>query len=61
MLFKIIIVFLGLMVLVALVGRVLFPTALPPALRKRAAARCRSCGRPVIGTSKTCDCGARLS
>ena len=35
MLFKIIIVFLILMILVALIGRVLFPTALPRVLQKR--------------------------
>jgi hypothetical protein len=57
MLFKIIIVFLGLMVLVALIGRVLFPSALPKPLRKRQGPpRCTKCGRYLIG-QKTCDCG----
>jgi hypothetical protein len=58
MLFKIILVFLGLMVLVALIGRALFPTALPRVMRKKpVAARCPTCGRPLIG--KTCDCGGK--
>jgi hypothetical protein len=57
MLFKVIIVFLGLMVLVALIGRVLFPSALPRVLRKRQGTpRCARCGRHLIG-QKTCDCG----
>lgn len=56
MLFKIIFVFLLLMALVALVGRVLFPSALPRVLRKRKAApRCADCGRYLIGRT-TCDC-----
>lgn len=59
MLFKIIIVFLGAMVLIALVGRVLFPSALPRVLRKRdPAPRCGKCGRYLIG-QKTCDCGGK--
>ncbi|TAG13445.1 MAG: hypothetical protein EAZ40_14835 [Rhodobacterales bacterium] len=57
MLFKIILVFLGLMVLVALIGRALFPSALPRVMRKRAAPPvCAKCGRYLIGR-KTCDCG----
>lgn len=56
MLFKIIIVFLALMALVALIGRALFPSALPPMLRRRAKpAVCAKCGRYLIGR-KTCDC-----
>lgn len=52
-------VFLGLMVLVALIGRALFPSALPKMLRKRAEAPvCPRCGRYLIGR-KTCDCGGR--
>jgi hypothetical protein len=59
MLFKIIFVFLGLMVLVALIGRVLFPSALPRAMRKRQGPpRCGKCGRYLVGR-KTCDCGGR--
>ena len=59
MLFKIILLFLLAMFLVAVVGRVLFPSALPPVLRKRKGApRCGKCGRYLIG-QKTCDCGGR--
>jgi hypothetical protein len=59
MMVKAVIVFLGLMVLVALIGRALFPTALPRALRKSTAApRCPTCGRYLIGR-KTCDCGGQ--
>lgn len=59
MLFKIIIVFLGAMILIALVGRALFPGALPKLLRKKASPPvCGKCGRYLIGR-KTCDCGGR--
>lgn len=59
MLFKIILVFLGLMVLVALVGRALFPSALPRAMRKaKGPPVCARCGRYLIGR-KTCDCGGK--
>jgi hypothetical protein len=59
MLVKTIIVFLGLMVLVALIGRAFFPTALPPVLRKRQGPPvCAKCGRYLIGR-KTCDCGGK--
>jgi hypothetical protein len=59
MLAKIIIVFLGLMVLVALIGRVLFPSALPRVIRKSAGVKtCTKCKRPLIGT-KPCDCGRK--
>lgn len=58
MLFKIIFVFLALMVLVALIGRALYPSALPRIMRKSdGPARCPACNRPMIG--KTCDCGGR--
>lgn len=57
MLFKIIMVFLGLMVLVALIGRALFPSAMPRVMRKRAAPPvCAKCGRYLIGR-KMCECG----
>ncbi len=57
MLTKIIIVFLGLMVLVALIGRALFPGALPKVLRKKPSTPvCGKCGRYLIGRT-TCDCG----
>lgn len=59
MLFKIILVFLLAMVLIALVGHALFPGAMPRALRKREKAPvCKRCGRYLIG-SKTCDCGGK--
>lgn len=59
MLFKIILVFLLLMVLVALIGRVLFPSALPRPFRKPGGPpRCDKCGRYLIG-QKTCSCGGR--
>lgn len=59
MLFKIITLFLAGMVLVALIGRALFPSALPKVLRKREGPpRCGKCGRYLIG-QKTCDCGGK--
>lgn len=59
MLLKTILVFLGLMVLVALIGRALFPTALPRVMRKRASPPvCAKCGRYLIGR-KTCDCESK--
>lgn len=59
MLFKIIIVFLGLMVLVALIGRAFFPSALPRMMQKNRKPKvCRTCGRHLIG-AKSCDCGGQ--
>jgi hypothetical protein len=59
MLFKIIFIFLVAMVLIALVGRALFPGALPRMMQKRKGAPvCGKCGRYLIG-SKTCDCGGK--
>ncbi|MFN4191548.1 MAG: hypothetical protein ACK4FR_01275 [Tabrizicola sp.] len=59
MLFKIITVFLAAMVLIALIGRALFPSALPRVLRKRQSPpRCGRCGRYLIGQT-TCDCGGK--
>lgn len=59
MLFKIILLFLLAMFLVAIVGRALFPSALPRVLRKRKGApRCGKCGRYLIGRGG-CDCGGR--
>jgi hypothetical protein len=58
-LLKTIIVFLGAMVLIALVGRALFPGALPKVLRKKSAPPvCAKCGRYLIGRT-TCDCGGK--
>jgi hypothetical protein len=46
-------------VLVALIGRALFPSALPRVMRKREGPpRCGKCGRYLIG-QKTCDCGGK--
>jgi hypothetical protein len=59
MLVKVIIVFLCFMVLVALIGRALFPSALPRILQPpKPGAKCKRCGRPQIGT-KPCDCRGR--
>ena len=59
MLVKVILLFLLAMVLVALIGRAFFPSALPRAMqRRRGTLRCGSCNRPLIGT-KTCDCGGK--
>ena len=59
MLFKIILLFLLAMFLVAIIGRALFPSALPRVLRKRKGApRCGKCGRYLIGRGG-CDCGGR--
>jgi hypothetical protein len=59
MLFKVILIFLLAILLVGMVGKVLFPSALD---RMKAKARlkgpvCRTCGRYVIG--KSCDCGKK--
>ena len=57
MLFKVILVFLLAMVLIALVGRALFPGALPRVMRKSVGVKpCPKCKRPLIG-NKPCDCG----
>jgi hypothetical protein len=59
MLVKIILVFLCFMALIAFIGRVLFPSALPRVLRKRATPPvCDKCGRHLIGR-KECDCKER--
>jgi hypothetical protein len=59
MLFKIILIFLILMVIVALIGRALFPSALPRVMRKTSSPPvCDRCGRYIIGR-KTCDCGGK--
>lgn len=56
MLVKVIFLFLCLMVLVALIGRALFPSALPRIMQKgRGPAKCPECGRYLMGR-KTCDC-----
>jgi len=56
MLVKTIVVFLGLMVVVGLIGRALFPSVMPGILRKdRMSGKCAKCGRHLIG-QQTCDC-----
>jgi hypothetical protein len=55
MLTKVVLVFLGLMVLIGMVGKALFPGATRRILRKSLpAARCPSCGRYLLG-AKGCD------
>lgn len=60
MLFKIILVFLLAMLLIAMIGKVLFPSKLDrlTSLRRKSlkAPTCPRCGRYMIGTSG-CDCG----
>ena len=59
MLVKVIIVFLCFMVLVALVGRALFPSALPRIMQpQKTGTKCKRCGRPQIGQSP-CTCRGR--
>jgi hypothetical protein len=59
MLTKIIFIFLGLMVLIALIGRALFPSALPRVMRKSAGVRtCAKCRRPLLGDTP-CACGRK--
>lgn len=44
------------MVLIALIGRAFFPSALPRIMQPpKPGAKCKRCGRPQIG-SKPCDC-----
>ena len=59
MLVKTILVFLLAMVLVGMIGKVVFPSAIDRAKRKALgkAPVCRSCGRYVIG--RKCDCGKK--
>ena len=59
MLVKVILLFLLAMVLVALIGRTFFPSALPRAMRRSAGMRtCAKCKRPLIG-NRPCDCGRK--
>ncbi len=59
MLVKTILIFLGAMVLVAMIGKALFPGAVGRIVTKRRkAAVCAKCGRYLIGC-KTCDCGGK--
>ena len=60
MLLKVFIFFLAGMALIGLIGKWLFPGAISRSVKKRVAlakpARCRACGRYLIGKSG-CDCG----
>ena len=59
MLVKTILVFLGLMALIALIGRAFFPSALPRIMLKQSGPPvCAKCGRYLIGR-KSCDCGGK--
>lgn len=59
MLFKVIFVFLLAMVLIALVGRAFFPSALPRAMRRSVGVKtCPKCKRPLVG-NRPCDCGGK--
>ena len=59
MLVKAIIVFLLVMLIVAMVGKALFPSAMDRMLpRRKAAMLCGKCGRPQIGRGP-CDCGRK--
>lgn len=53
MLVKIILIFLLAMGLVGMVGKLLFPSAMPRLSRRKPKA-CPDCGRPLIG--KGCSC-----
>lgn len=59
MLVKIILIFLLAMVLVGMIGKLVFPSAIDR-MKNKALGRspvCRGCGRYVIG--KSCDCGKK--
>jgi hypothetical protein len=59
MLLKIILVFLAAIALIALIGRALFPGALPRVMQKKSALpTCAKCGRYLIGRA-ICDCGGK--
>lgn len=59
MLFKIILIFLLAMVLVGMIGKLVFPSAIDRMKNKalRRTPVCKACGRYVIG--KGCDCGKK--
>jgi hypothetical protein len=54
MLVKVIVIFLAAMALIGMIGKVLFPNAVP----RLAQRRCRTCGKPRIGRAD-CDCRGR--
>jgi hypothetical protein len=60
MLVKTVLVFLGVMALVGMIGRALFPAAISRiAAKRRKPAVCARCGRYLIGR-KGCDCGGKV-
>lgn len=54
MLVKTIFIFLAAMALIGMVGKLLFPKAMP----RLGKSRCKSCGKPRIGR-QDCTCGGR--
>lgn len=54
MLVKTILIFLAAMALIGMIGKVLFPKAMP----RLGLARCKSCGKPRVGRGD-CTCGGR--
>ncbi len=54
MLVKVILLFLAAMALIGMIGKLLFPNAMP----RLAQRRCKTCGKPRIGKAG-CDCGGR--
>ena len=59
MLIKAVIIFLGVMVIIGMIGNALFPGRMPRMVAKRRKpAPCVKCGRPMIGRSG-CDCGRK--
>ena len=56
MIWKIILLFLCAMALLAMVGKYLFPPKQKPAKRKTVTL-CNDCGRPLVG--KSCSCKVR--
>jgi hypothetical protein len=55
---KVITFFLIGMLVLALFGRLRLPGGGPKAPKRLAAARCKSCGKPLIGKGP-CDCGGK--
>jgi hypothetical protein len=58
MMFKVVMLFLLAMVVIAMVGNILYPGALGRQVKRRlipgSTGPCSRCGRPMVG--RTCDC-----
>lgn len=54
MLVKVIVIFLTVMAMIGMIGKLLFPDRLP----RLNGQRCKSCGKPRIGRA-SCACGGR--